>query len=57
MEILCSELLNFAAVPLAVGTAISCIIVFLMEWYLCYYLYKKKIFLNCNSDETGCCCQ
>ncbi len=46
MEILCSELLNFANVPLAVGAAISCIIVFILEWYLCYYLYKKKIFFR-----------
>jgi len=46
MEILCSELLNFANVPLPVGAAVSCIIVFIMEWYLCYYLYKKKIFFK-----------
>ena len=46
MEILCSELLNFANVPLAVGAALSCIVVFAMEWYLCYYLYKKKIFFK-----------
>jgi len=46
MEILCSELLNFANVRLIVGAAISCIIVFTLEWYLCYYLYKKKIFLK-----------
>jgi predicted acyltransferase len=46
MEILVSQLLNLASVPLAVGAAISCIIVFMMEWYLCYYLYKKKIFFK-----------
>ena len=46
MEILCSGLLNFANVPLAAGAAISCIIVFILEWYLCYYLYKKKIFFK-----------
>jgi len=46
MEILVSQLLNLAAVPLAAGAAISCIIVFMMEWYLCYYLYKKKIFFK-----------
>ena len=46
METLCSELLNLANVPLAVGAAISCIIVFVLEWYLCYYLYKKKIFFK-----------
>jgi len=46
MEILCSQLLNFANVPLAVGAALSCIVVFILEWYLCYYLYKKKIFFK-----------
>ena len=46
MEILFSELLNLANVPLAVGAALSCIVVFIMEWYLCYYLYKKKIFFK-----------
>ena len=46
MEILCGQLLNLANVPLAVGAAISCVIVFFMEWCLCYYLYKKKIFFK-----------
>ena len=46
METLCSELLNFANVPLAMGVAISCLVVFAMEWYLCYYLYKRKIFFK-----------
>ena len=46
MEILCSQLLNLANIPPAVGIAISCIVVFGLEWYLCYYLYKKKIFFK-----------
>jgi len=46
MEILCGQLLNLAGVPLAVGAAFSCIVVFILEWYLCYYLYKKKIFFK-----------
>ncbi|MEO5998013.1 MAG: DUF5009 domain-containing protein [Chitinophagaceae bacterium] len=46
MEVLCSELLNLAGVPLMVGAAFSCIVVFIMEWYLCYFLYKKKIFFK-----------
>lgn len=46
MEILVSELLNFANVPLAVGAAFSCIVVFLLEWGLCYYLYKKNLFFK-----------
>jgi predicted acyltransferase len=46
METLVGQLLNLANVPLAAGAAISCVIVFMMEWYLCYYLYKKKIFFK-----------
>jgi len=46
MEILCSELLNLANIPLVVGAAISCVVVFILEWYLCYYLYRKKIFFT-----------
>jgi predicted acyltransferase len=46
MQILCSELLNLANVPLIVGSAISCLIVIAIEWYLCYFLYKKKIFFK-----------
>ncbi len=46
MEILISELLNFANVPLATGIAISCLVVFAMEWFLCYYLYRKKLFFK-----------
>ena len=46
VETLVGQLLNLANVPLAAGAAISCVIVFMMEWYLCYYLYKKKIFFK-----------
>jgi predicted acyltransferase len=46
MQVLVSQLLNLANVPLAVGAALSCIIVFTLEWYLCYYLYKKRIFFK-----------
>src|SRR6476646_1980431 len=46
MQILCSELLNLAGVPLALGIAISCLVVFAIEWYLCYYLYKKQLFFK-----------
>lgn len=46
MQILCSELLNLANVPLIVGATLSCLVVFAIEWYLCYYLYKKKIFFK-----------
>lgn len=46
METLCSELLQFIQIPLAAGAAISCIVVFIIEWYLCYWLYKHKIFFK-----------
>ena len=46
MQILCSELLNLAGVPLPLGIAISCLVVFAIEWYLCYYLYKKQLFFK-----------
>jgi len=46
MDILCSGLLNLASVPLAIGSAISCLIVFSIEWYLCYFLYRKKLFFK-----------
>jgi predicted acyltransferase len=39
-------LLNLVAVPAAVGAVISAMVVFFLEWYLCYFLYKKKIFFK-----------
>ena len=46
MEILVGQLLNIAGISLALGSAISCIIVFMLEWYVCYFLYKRKIFFK-----------
>ena len=46
MDVLVGQLLNLAGVALALGSAISCIVVFMIEWYLCYFLYKKKIFFK-----------
>ena len=46
METLVSGLLNLANVPLPIGATISCIVVFILEWYLCYFLYRKKIFFK-----------
>ncbi len=46
MSILCSGLLSFVGVPVVVGIAISCVVVFGMEWYLCYFLYKKNLFFK-----------
>ena len=46
MDALCSGLLNLASVPIEIGTTISCLVVFALEWYLCYFLYKKKLFFK-----------
>ena len=46
MDILVSGLLSFAGLPLAAGSAISCLVVFAIEWYLCYFLYRKKLFFK-----------
>jgi predicted acyltransferase len=46
MDILLSGLLSFAGVPLAAGSAFSCLVVFAIEWYLCYFLYRKKLFFK-----------
>jgi len=39
-------LLNLLSVPFEVGAIISCLAVFAAEWYLCYFLYKKKLFFK-----------
>lgn len=46
IDTLCSGLLNLVHIPVAIGTIISCLIIFSIEWYLCYFLYKKKIFFK-----------
>lgn len=46
IETLCSGLLNLVNIPIVVGATISCLIIFSIEWYLCYFLYKKKIFFK-----------
>jgi predicted acyltransferase len=46
MEVLCGGLLNLAGVPLEIGVTISCLVVFALEWYLCYFLYTKKLFFK-----------
>lgn len=33
-------------IPLYVGTACACLVVFALEWYACYFLYKKNIFFR-----------
>ena len=46
MDILISGLLNLANVPVEIGFTLSCLVVFAIEWYLCYFLYRKKIFFK-----------
>ena len=46
MDILLSGLLSFAGVPIDVGSALSSLVVFAIEWYLCYFLYRKKLFFK-----------
>ena len=46
MDTLVGGLLSLAGVSLAVGSAFSCLVVFAIEWYLCYYLYRKKLFFK-----------
>jgi predicted acyltransferase len=46
IETICSGLLNLAHVSFAVGAAISCLLIFSIEWYLCYFFSKKKIFFK-----------
>jgi predicted acyltransferase len=46
MDILISGLLSFAGVPLSAGSAFSCLVMFAIEWYLCYFLYRKKLFFK-----------
>ena len=46
MEVLVGQLLNLLGFSLAFGSTISCLVVFILEWYLCYFLYRKKIFFK-----------
>ncbi|HUQ66412.1 MAG TPA: hypothetical protein VM101_09665 [Flavitalea sp.] len=46
MDTLVSGLLSFAGVPVAAGSALSCLVVFAIEWYLCYFLYRRKLFIK-----------
>ena len=46
MDILISGLLNKFYVPVAVGSTFSSLVVFGLEWYMCYFLYKKKLFFK-----------
>jgi len=46
IDILVSGLLNKIAIPVEVGSAIGCLVVFAIEWGVCYFLYKKKLFFK-----------
>jgi predicted acyltransferase len=46
IETLCSGLLSLVHIPVLIGAVISCLIIFSIEWYLCFFLYKKKIFFK-----------
>ena len=39
-------------IPEKVQALLSALVTLLAEWYLCYWLYKKKIFLSCNLIKT-----
>ena len=39
-------LLGFLHTPEALGLILSSLCVFVLEWYLCYFLYRKKIFFR-----------
>ncbi len=43
---LCGGLLQLAGVPLAIGAAASCLVVFGLEWLLCWFLHRHKIFFR-----------
>ena len=45
-NILIGGLLNLVNIPLNIGAIISCLAVFAFEWYLCYVLFKKQLFLK-----------
>ena len=41
-----SGLLNWIQLPTLLISIIGCIVIFLLEWKLCQFLFKKKIFLK-----------
>ncbi|MFT4022730.1 MAG: DUF5009 domain-containing protein [Flavihumibacter sp.] len=38
--------LELVAVPEAIRNLVSALVVLLLEWYICYFLYKKKVFIK-----------
>lgn len=45
-DVLIKNILNLAGVPIAVGSVCACFFVFVFEWCLCYFLFKKKLFFK-----------
>lgn len=45
-DVLIPGILGLAGVPYTIGILFSCLAVFAFHWYLCYFLYKKKIFFK-----------
>lgn len=46
LSVICVGLLDFIHVSAAVANVVACIILFWMEWGLCYFLYRKKLFFK-----------
>lgn len=46
MNILVAGILNLFGIPIVLGVIFGSFSVFIIEWYLCYFLYKKGIFFK-----------
>jgi predicted acyltransferase len=47
----CGGLLQLVSVPTAVGAVASCLVVFGIKWYLCFFLHRRKICFS--ADRFG----
>jgi predicted acyltransferase len=46
MTTIVTNVLGLISVPETVGLVLSSIVIFSAEWYMCYFLYKKKVFIK-----------
>ena len=46
LSIVCSGIFHKVGIPLSIGVLISSLVAFAIEWGLCYFLYRKKIFFK-----------
>jgi predicted acyltransferase len=46
LNTLCVGLFDLLSIPIAMATVGSCLLVFAIEWWICYFLYKKGIFFR-----------